>query len=80
MTPRNSTLVLLRNAMVNHSVDFRDAFGWPDLDLCHDFHEIETLPANHLYAALEATAAPEKLITNRGRKYKADGSYGNLFA
>ena len=24
----------------------RDAYGWPDLDLGHDFHEVETLPEN----------------------------------
>ena len=24
----------------------RDAYGWQDLDLEHDFHEVETLPEN----------------------------------
>ena len=24
----------------------RDAYGWQDLDLGHDFHEVETLPEN----------------------------------
>ena len=29
---------------IDHAV--RDAYGWQDLDLQHDFHEVETLPEN----------------------------------
>ena len=32
------------HAAMDHAV--RDAYGWQDVDLDHDFHEIETLPEN----------------------------------
>jgi len=34
----------LRRLHVNLDISVRDAYGWQDLDLEHDFHEVETLP------------------------------------
>ena len=40
----------------------RDAYGWSDLDLCHDFVEVETLPENdRLRYTLSPTARKELL-------------------
>ena len=40
----------------------RDAYGWPDLDLGHDFHEVETLPENdRVRYTLSPTARKEVL-------------------
>jgi len=36
----------LRRLHVNLDISVRDAYGWQDLDLEHDFHEVETLPEN----------------------------------
>ena len=39
-------LVELRRLHVELDLAVRDAYGWRDLDLQHDFHEVETLPEN----------------------------------
>lgn len=36
----------LRRLHVKLDTVIRDAYGWQDLDLGHDFHEVETLPEN----------------------------------
>ena len=36
----------LRRLHVALDVAVRAAYGWQDLDLDHDFHEVETLPEN----------------------------------
>src|SRR5260370_25987847 len=39
---------LLKLRQLHRELDLavRDAYGWHDLDLGHDFHEVETLPEN----------------------------------
>ena len=39
-------LLELRRQHVALDFAVRDAYGWKDLDLEHDFHEVETLPEN----------------------------------
>ena len=39
-------MVLLRQLHVEMDIAVRDAYGWHDLDLDHDFHEVENLPEN----------------------------------
>ena len=36
----------LRRLHVTLDIAVRDTYGWQDLDLEHDFHEVETLPEN----------------------------------
>lgn len=40
------SLLELRRLHVALDIAVRDAYGWQDLDLEHDFHEVETLPEN----------------------------------
>ena len=40
------SLLELRRLHVKLDIAVRDAYGWKDLDLEHDFHEVETLPEN----------------------------------
>ena len=40
------SLLELRRLHVKLDIAVRDAYGWQDLDLDHDFHEVETLPEN----------------------------------
>jgi hypothetical protein len=39
-------LLELRRLHRELDIAVRDAYGWTDLDLGHDFHEVETLPEN----------------------------------
>ena len=39
-------LLELRRLHVALDIAVRDAYGWQDLDLQHNFHEVETLPEN----------------------------------
>ena len=39
-------LLELRHLHVALDIAVRDSYGWQDLDLEHDFHEVETLPEN----------------------------------
>ena len=41
-----AALLKLRQLHVALDLAVRDAYGWQDLDLEHDFHEVETLPEN----------------------------------
>ena len=47
-TVANSFKAILELRHLHCSIDLavRDAYGWKDLDLQHDFHEVETLPEN----------------------------------
>ena len=40
----------------------RDAYGWPDLDLGHDFHEVETLPENDRVRYTLSPAARKEVL------------------
>lgn len=40
----------------------RDAYGWTDLDLGHDFHEVETLPENDRVRCTVSPAARKELL------------------
>jgi hypothetical protein len=40
----------------------RDAYGWPDLNLGHDFHEIETLPENDRLRYTISPAARKEVL------------------
>ena len=39
-------IIELRRLHVELDIAVREAYGWNDLDLGHDFHEVETLPEN----------------------------------
>ena len=39
-------LLELRRLHITLDIAVRDAYGWQDLDLEHNFHEVETLPEN----------------------------------
>jgi len=40
----------------------RDAYGWSDLDLGHDFHEVETLPENDRVRYTISPAARKEIL------------------
>ena len=40
----------------------RDAYGWQDLDLGHDFHEVETLPENDRVRYTISPAARKEVL------------------
>ena len=42
----HEALIELRRLHVALDITVRDAYGWQDLDLEHDFHEVDTLPEN----------------------------------
>jgi hypothetical protein len=39
-------IIQLRKLHIELDITVRDAYGWNDLDLAHDFYEVETLPEN----------------------------------
>jgi hypothetical protein len=43
-------------------IAIRDAYGWSDLDLGHDFHEIETLPENDRVRYTISPAARKEVL------------------
>jgi hypothetical protein len=43
-------------------IAIRDAYGWADLDLGHDFHEIETLPENDRVRYTISPAARKEVL------------------
>ena len=55
-------LVELRRLHVKLDNSVRDAFGWHDLDLEHDFHEVETLPENDRVRYTISRAARRKVL------------------
>ena len=44
--PGFEALLELRRLHVTLDIAVRDAYGWQDLDLEHNFHEVDTLPEN----------------------------------
>ena len=66
------SLLELRRLHVALDIAVRDAYGWQDLDLEHDFHEVETLPENdRIRYTISAVARRELLkrllAENHGR-------------
>ncbi len=56
-------LLELRRLHVELDLAVRDAYGWQDLDLEHDFHEVETLPENdRVRYTISPTARSEVLM------------------
>jgi hypothetical protein len=52
----------LRRLHVELDTAVRDAYGWQDLDLGHDFHEVETLPENDRVRYTISPAARKELL------------------
>jgi hypothetical protein len=52
----------LRRLHVELDVRVRDAYGWHDLPLEHDFHEVETLPENDRVRYTISAAARKELL------------------
>jgi hypothetical protein len=55
-------IVELRRLHVELDVAVRDAYGWPDLPLEHDFYEVETLPENDRVRYTISAAARKELL------------------
>ena len=55
-------LLELRRLHVALDVGVRDAYGWQDLDLDHDFHEVETLPENDRVRYTISSAARREVL------------------
>ena len=56
-------LLELRGLQVALDLAVRDAYGWQDLELEHDFHEIETLPENDRGRYTISLAARREVLT-----------------
>ncbi len=52
----------LRKLHVDLDTTVRDAYGWNDLDLAHDFYEVETLPENDRVRYTVSPAARKELL------------------
>ena len=55
-------LLELRRLHVALDLAVRDSYGWKDLDLEHDFHEVETLPENDRVRYTLSPAARSKVL------------------
>jgi hypothetical protein len=55
-------LLELRRLHRELDIAIRDAYGWPDLDLGHDFHEIETLAENDRVRYTISPAARKEVL------------------
>jgi hypothetical protein len=55
-------IVELRRLHVELDVAVRDAYGWQDLPLEHDFYEVETLPENDRVRYTISPAARKELL------------------
>ncbi len=55
-------LLELRRLHVQLDTAVRDAYGWQDLDLGHDFHEVETLPENDRVRYTISPAARKEVL------------------
>ncbi len=55
-------LLKLRHLHVALDVTVRDAYGWEDIDLEHDFHEVETLPENDRVRYTVSPATRRKVL------------------
>ena len=58
----SEALLELRRLHVSIDLAVRDAYGWEDLDLEHDFHEVETLPENDRVRYTISTAARREVL------------------
>jgi methylase of polypeptide subunit release factors len=56
-------LLELRRLHVQLDTTVRDAYGWHDLDLGHNFHEVETLPENDRVRYTISPAARKEVLT-----------------
>jgi len=52
----------LRRLHVALDLAVRDAYGWQNLDLGHDFHEVETLPENDRVRYTISSAARREVL------------------
>ncbi|MGE0356581.1 MAG: type IIL restriction-modification enzyme MmeI [Burkholderiales bacterium] len=52
----------LRRLHCELDIAIRDAYGWADLDLGHDFHEVETLPENDRVRYTMSPAARKEVL------------------
>lgn len=52
----------LRRLHIELDTTVRDAYGWQDLDLAHDFYEVETLPENDRVRYTISPAARKELL------------------
>ena len=67
-------LLELRRLHVELDTAVRDAYGWRDLALGHDFHEVETLAENDRVRFTVSAAAErlgEKAVEGSGKAKKA---------
>jgi hypothetical protein len=55
-------LLALRRLHRELDIAIRDAYGWTDLDLDHDFHEVETLPENDRVRYTISPAARKEVL------------------
>jgi len=55
-------LLALRHLHRELDLAIRDAYGWADLDLGHDFHEVETLPENDRVRYTISPAARKEVL------------------
>jgi len=60
--PGYEGLLELRRLHVELDIAIRDAYGWQDLDLGHDFHEVETLPENDRLRYTISPAARKEVL------------------
>ena len=58
----HEALIELRRLHVALDITVRDAYGWQDLDLEHDFHEVDTLPENDRVRYTISPAARRELL------------------
>lgn len=58
----HEALIELRRLHVALDLAVRDAYGWMDLDLEHDYHEVETLPENDRVRYTISPAARRELL------------------
>lgn len=57
-----NSLLELRRLHIELDTAIRDAYGWQDLDLGHDFHEVETLPENDRVRYTISPAARKEVL------------------
>lgn len=55
-------ILILRNLHKQLDEAIRNAYGWSDLDLGHDFHEVETLPENDRVRYTISPAARKQVL------------------
>ena len=60
--PTYHGLLELRRLHVELDTAIRNAYGWQDIDLVHDFHEVETLPENDRIRYTISPAARKEVL------------------